>query len=369
MTEPGDRLPRAGETPDHGAAKAAPTVRTTAEGGPLRAFIVASYVDLFLGQSRKAAWGTLAAATLLALTWSRATPAAVPWMWLGIVGVVTWWRLTQAEGFIRNAGGTDAERRITLLLGFNGLLLMAPLAGFGAMSEIQRAAVSLVLLSLATGSVATTTGHRRTFLVYAGPLLVPLAAAWVWTLHPDEPAWTTYGLAGLIIAFLGVLVSVGQQQHAVFRESCRIRFAEQTLNQQLQQALANESEAHRSKTHFLAAASHDLRQPIHSINVLLAALALRQLDGRSADIVRLLTDVSASLSAQLDTLLDIFTYAGAPGAYNSNLGAGAGLWWKRGNWNLSLNYIAGNADTAAVVGAVVGSRSRSAIPHRLEAMK
>lgn len=48
-----------------------------------------------------------------------------------------------------------------------------------------------------------------------------------------------------------------------------------------------------------------------------------------------------------DTLLDYFTYAGAPGAYNSNLGPGAGLWWKKGNWNLSVNYIAGNGDTAA----------------------
>lgn len=48
-----------------------------------------------------------------------------------------------------------------------------------------------------------------------------------------------------------------------------------------------------------------------------------------------------------DTLLDYFTYAGAPGVYNSNLGPGAGLWWKRGNWNLSVNYIAGNGDTAS----------------------
>ena len=48
-----------------------------------------------------------------------------------------------------------------------------------------------------------------------------------------------------------------------------------------------------------------------------------------------------------DTLLDYFTYAGAPGAYNSNLGPGAGLWWKRGNWNLSVNYIAGNGESAA----------------------
>lgn len=305
MPESSHLLLEANDADDHVDARAAPTVRAAAEGQRLRAFIVANYVDLFLGQSRKAAWGTLAAASLLALTWSRAVPTAAPWLWLALVGAATWWRLTQAEGFIRDAGGAAAERRIMMLLAFNGLLLMAPLSGFGAMSEVQRAAVSLVLLALATGSVATTTGHRRTFLVYAGPLLVPLAAAWVWTLHPDEHAWTTYGLAFLIVAFLGVLVSVGQQQHAVFRESCRIRFAEQKLNQQLQQALSNESEAHRSKTHFLAAASHDLRQPIHSINVLLAALALRKLDARSADIVKLLTDVSASLSAQLDTLLDI----------------------------------------------------------------
>ncbi len=48
-----------------------------------------------------------------------------------------------------------------------------------------------------------------------------------------------------------------------------------------------------------------------------------------------------------DTLLDYFSYAGAPGAYNSNLGAGAGLWWKRGPWTLSVNYIAGNAASAS----------------------
>jgi hypothetical protein len=45
-----------------------------------------------------------------------------------------------------------------------------------------------------------------------------------------------------------------------------------------------------------------------------------------------------------DTLIDFFTYAGAPGAYNSNLGPGLGLWWKQGGWSFSANYIAGNGD-------------------------
>ncbi|MCP9792617.1 carbohydrate porin [Vulcanococcus limneticus Candia 3F8] len=48
-----------------------------------------------------------------------------------------------------------------------------------------------------------------------------------------------------------------------------------------------------------------------------------------------------------DTVLDIFTYAGAPGAYNLNLGAGAGLWYQKNGWNLSLNYVSGNAQNGS----------------------
>jgi hypothetical protein len=45
-----------------------------------------------------------------------------------------------------------------------------------------------------------------------------------------------------------------------------------------------------------------------------------------------------------DTVLDAFTYAGAPGAYNLNLGAGAGIWYQKNGWSFSVNYVAGNGD-------------------------
>jgi hypothetical protein len=48
-----------------------------------------------------------------------------------------------------------------------------------------------------------------------------------------------------------------------------------------------------------------------------------------------------------DPILDIFTYAGAPGVYNRELGAGAGLWWRGGNWNVSVLYIATNGNVGA----------------------
>jgi hypothetical protein len=45
------------------------------------------------------------------------------------------------------------------------------------------------------------------------------------------------------------------------------------------------------------------------------------------------------------TVLDIFTLSGAPGAYNNNLGAGAGVWWRRASGlSISANYVAANGD-------------------------
>ncbi len=43
-----------------------------------------------------------------------------------------------------------------------------------------------------------------------------------------------------------------------------------------------------------------------------------------------------------DSILEIFTYAGAPGAYNLALGSGAGLWWESDDFSISGSYISAN---------------------------
>ena len=43
-----------------------------------------------------------------------------------------------------------------------------------------------------------------------------------------------------------------------------------------------------------------------------------------------------------DTVLDYFTYAGAPGAYSMNLGSGAGVWWSNDGFSISANYVSTN---------------------------
>ena len=41
---------------------------------------------------------------------------------------------------------------------------------------------------------------------------------------------------------------------------------------------------------------------------------------------------------------DFFTYAGAPGAYNLALGAGAGVYWKPGDFSISTSYLSTNGN-------------------------
>ena len=56
-----------------------------------------------------------------------------------------------------------------------------------------------------------------------------------------------------------------------------------------------------------------------------------------------------------DTILDVFTYNGAPAAYNKNLGPGAGLWWKNDAWSVSANYVAALGDVGAPGAGGIGN--------------
>ncbi len=52
---------------------------------------------------------------------------------------------------------------------------------------------------------------------------------------------------------------------------------------------------------------------------------------------------TAYASDGASTVLDVLTLPGAAGgAYNKNLGAGAGIWWSDNGWSISANYVAAN---------------------------
>jgi signal transduction histidine kinase len=63
--------------------------------------------------------------------------------------------------------------------------------------------------------------------------------------------------------------------------------------------------ANLARSRFLAAASHDLRQPLHTLSLYSAALKLHAADGTTGEIASHINKALASLSALVDSLLDI----------------------------------------------------------------
>ncbi len=187
----------------------------------------------------------------------------------------------------------------------NGITHAVSLLVFPYISDHERLFFTMLLLALCTGATSTTAGHRATFFAYVAPIVAMLMFAWGTSLEGDTQTWAEKALP-LLIGFYGLtLAGVAKATNKIFVESCQIRQKEHHLNQQLQQALAQAQQANIAKTRFLAAASHDLRQPLHTQSMLVATLSLRKLDARSSEIVQLLMESNDTLAKLLDGLLDI----------------------------------------------------------------
>jgi signal transduction histidine kinase/CheY-like chemotaxis protein len=213
--------------------------------------------------------------------------------WLGLLPTQT---QLPAEARVRTAV------RLSFLNGCaHGLSLMP----FPFAPDTERSFFTLLVLGLCTGAVGTTAGHRRIFLAY----MLPAAGALplLWALNPGGPpgAPAQLSLAVLIALYLWLLLGLANNAWRTFSESVQIRFQDRELTTQLREALLLATQANQAKTRFLAAASHDLRQPLHTIGLLVAALSLRPIEGRDREVVDLLSQVTVALSEQLDQLLDI----------------------------------------------------------------
>jgi signal transduction histidine kinase/CheY-like chemotaxis protein len=85
------------------------------------------------------------------------------------------------------------------------------------------------------------------------------------------------------------------------------RLIAESLNIRFENVLARQraEEASRAKSRFLAAASHDLRQPLHTLSLYSASLKLHAPEGVTGEIASHINEALGSLSALVDSLLDI----------------------------------------------------------------
>ena len=241
-----------------------------------------------------------------AMAFRSAPPAMVP-LWLGCVLAVLVVRYLMLGKLGASTAGATADRLRTAiaLSAANGIVFGASLAFTPYLTVYERVVQALLLLGLCTGSVATTAGYLPVHLAFTVPTIGALAAAWL--AFPGAPLtpWIGRSVGLLTLCFGALLFGMARDARRLFVDSFEMRQQQSEMNIRLREALDAAEAANRAKTRFLASASHDLRQPMHTLSLFAEALWLQPLDPATRGIAGHLRTASLALGTQLDALLDI----------------------------------------------------------------
>jgi signal transduction histidine kinase/ActR/RegA family two-component response regulator len=171
----------------------------------------------------------------------------------------------------------------------------------------QRALLTMILVCWCAGGVSTAAAYARAFYYFVAPALLPLALMWILTLESENI------VIGVLVVLFGLFqVFFVRDNERLVHESFLIRYENERLldalereRQEVLLARDRAEEASRAKSRFLAAASHDLRQPLHAIALYSGALSLRATEPAIAEIAERIDTTVTSLSALFDSMLDI----------------------------------------------------------------
>jgi len=155
---------------------------------------------------------------------------------------------------------------------------------------------SILFLSIIAGGVFATVFHKPSmFLLVFSVLILPLHHSLT---HPTP-----------LSDFFSILFSGGMVAFGVFGLIFNRLIEHREINVSLVRAIETERqqavEANQEKTRFLAAASHDLRQPIQAIRMFEYVLSSQITDQGQLDILKKLESSTESLASLLDSLLDM----------------------------------------------------------------
>lgn len=142
--------------------------------------------------------------------------------------------------------------------------------------------------------------HWPTFYAFAIPAIVPAISSVLWPNHLF-PWPFAVGITTLFIA----AIKIAKNFAATYEESISQRFR----NDQLYRALTQERDAsiaaNVAKSKFIASASHDLRQPMHAINLYLDAFDPNGMDEKSRRLIDKIKGGVTTVNSMFDSLLSI----------------------------------------------------------------
>jgi two-component system, sensor histidine kinase len=127
-------------------------------------------------------------------------------------------------------------------------------------------------------------------------MLIFLKNAFVQSVTPITVLFSLFGLVCSIIAV---------NAHRTMIEAIRLRIANEHLAQQRQQEAHRADEASRDKSNFLAAAAHDMRQPVHALQMLQGLLNQSNDPQKARAIVSQMHVATESIGQLFDSVMEL----------------------------------------------------------------
>ncbi len=163
-------------------------------------------------------------------------------------------------------------------------------------SEPLRLLMVVFYAACVSGQVISTAESLGTILF--GVVSIFGSAALFFVMAPGP---YSVGLALFLVAFGALMIGVAATLKVAIRSAIAARLAAEAISADLAAALAAATEARQAKTRFIAAATHDLRQPLQAAALFFNRIAARQSAAGDATVVnaRLAFAEAAGLLDQL----------------------------------------------------------------------
>lgn len=160
--------------------------------------------------------------------------------------------------------------------------------------------IFFVLSGMGAGSVASLSAYNPAFNAYFLISMVPITVRLFW-----EDDRTNTILAFLAILFIASLCYFAAQLNRTFVLSLKLRFENSHLVNKLREQKDEAEIANQAKSKFLAAASHDLRQPLHALTLYTSILADNLQKPQNKKLIGQINHSIEALQSLFNALLDI----------------------------------------------------------------
>ena len=258
--------------------------------------------------------GNLIGMSLIGSIFALEAPLPLLAGWLGTAGVLWLVRLAHYLRYRRqpDAGGAQLERwraswrALVLLQG--SMWGVAVWLFWGLGTPYHQLLLILVVYTYCLGSVQLLATQPRVFLVFLSLVLVPTVVR----IASDASQPWHWQLALAMTLLFAITLLMGRTYASALGQAIGLKARTEELAAQLRAEKAEAEEARRqaeaasrAKTRFFAAASHDLRQPLHAVGLFAEALRQRTREPQVAALVNSINESVDALEGLFSELLDI----------------------------------------------------------------